>query len=179
MSLVLVSREALERLLTRSWSMFELLAEDSGYKTRTLEPESELVTLAVEAGLLIPGPLTPGTVPPAPPQHHFDVQRVFELMDACVEHLEADGVDLSEHVDLLASTYRAEGDPRLRCMADTKVIYGTEEQAQAAASRISGRQPMRHYQGHCGHWHVSRDKKVHGAAVAKAFRANYDDDVPF
>jgi hypothetical protein len=36
-----------------------------------LDPRDELVTLAVQAGVLIPGPLKPGTVPPAPPQHKW------------------------------------------------------------------------------------------------------------
>jgi hypothetical protein len=67
----LVDKDALNRLLRKSWEMFELLAEDSGYTERYLEPDSELVTLAVQAGLQIPGPLAPGTVPPAPPHRRF------------------------------------------------------------------------------------------------------------
>lgn len=135
MTHVLVDRDALGRLLVKAWDMFELLAEDSGYTEVTLEPESELVTLAVQAGLQIPGPLRPGTVPPPPPHRRF-----------------RGGTPL-------AGWYRAEGDERIRCEADAKVIYGTMEQAESAARLISSRQPMKAYLGDCGHYHVARRKK--------------------
>jgi hypothetical protein len=115
--------------------MFELLAEDSGYTERTLEPESELVTLAVEAGLPIPGPMAPGSAPPVPPKHRF--------------------ASAADRV-LMAPTYRTEGDHRLRCEADAKVVYTSMDQAAHAASAISGREPMKPYLGRCGHYHVAR-----------------------
>lgn len=135
MTYVLVDRDQLDKLLKRTWEMFELLAEEAGYTERNLTPDSELVTLAVQAGLLIPGPLQPGTVPPPPPHRRF-----------------RGGTPL-------AGWYRAEGDERIRCEADAKVIYGTMEQAESAARLISSRQPMKAYQGDCGHYHVARRKK--------------------
>jgi hypothetical protein len=129
MTLVLVDREELDNLLRKAWTMFELLADDSGYEQRYLHPNSELVTLAVQAGLQIPGPMEPGTVPPAPPP-----SRVVGL----------------------CQTYRVNGDPRLRCTRDQKVVYTTEAKAVHAAELITLReQPMRAYLGPCGHWHLT------------------------
>lgn len=138
MTYVLVDRDQLDKLLKRTWEMFELLAEESGYTERNLTPDSELVTLAVQAGLLIPGPLQPGTVPPAPPKHRFgtDNDRV-----------------------LMTPTYRTKGDLRLRCEADAKVVYTSMEAASHAAGLISGREAMKAYLGDCGHFHVARRKR--------------------
>jgi hypothetical protein len=141
MTLVVVDRDALDRLLVRAWSMFTLLADESGYSEVNLEPSSELVTLAVQAGLRIPGPLAPDTLPPAPPVYFGR---------------------------LTAPTYRdADGDS-LRCTECGKVVYGNKKQAGKAAAQIAERQEMRTYLGGCGHWHLSRDKRKHGAAVARA-----------
>jgi hypothetical protein len=157
MTWVLVDQAALGALLRRAWDMFVLLAEDSGFEEMNLEPTSELVVLACQAGLPIPGPLKPGTLPPPPPQHHFDVGRVFELMDQCMERM---GGRIDQGT-AMGGTYRAEGDPRLRCVEDGKVVYTSMEQAEAAARRISDRQPMKAYRGpQCGHYHVSRVKRV-------------------
>jgi hypothetical protein len=104
-----------------------------------MDPRDEVVTLAVQAGLQIPGPLTPGTVPPAP------------------------------------SFFRKEGDARLRCVQDGKVVYTSMEAAEHAATLVGRRQPMRAYRGNCGHFHLSRDKHKHGAAVAQAFEAGQRD----
>lgn len=156
MSWVLVDRNALDALLRRAWDMFVLLAEQSGYEEMNLEPGSELVVLACQAGLPIPGPLKPGTLPPAPPQHHFDVGKVFDLMDQCMGRL---GGRLDEG-EATAGTYRANGDPRLRCIKDGKVVYTSQEAAEHVAGRISTRQPMKAYRGRCGHHHVSRVRRI-------------------
>lgn len=131
MTLVPVDREALASLLRRTWDMFTILAEDSGYESVDLLADSELVQLACQAGLPIPGPMAPGEVPPAPPVH---LGR------------------------LTSPTYR-ELDGRLRCLECGKVVYGNSAQAKEAASRITGaRQAMRWYIGECGHYHLSRVK---------------------
>jgi hypothetical protein len=129
----LVNKVALDGLIRKAWEMFTLLAEDSGYTEVTLEPESELVTLAVQAGLLIPGPLAPGTVPPAPPHGRFQGGTPVALC------------------------YRGE-DAKLRCSVDAKVVYGSKAQAAKAAAQIAERHPMKVYQGPCGHWHLSTVK---------------------
>lgn len=124
-TLVLVDRDALAQLLTRAWDMFVCLADESGYAECDLLAGSELVTLACQAGLPIPGPLAPGEVPPPP----------------------------------TASTYRERDDNRLRCCADGKVVFLSEQSAREAAERITNdRQPMKWYRGPCGHHHVSRIK---------------------
>lgn len=129
MTHALVDRKVLERLLKRAYHMgLKLHGEVS------LSPDDELVSLAVQAGLLIPGPLDPGKVPPPPPHRRF-----------------RGGVPL-------AGLYRAEGDPRIRCMEDAKVVYGTMREAEHAAALISQRRVMRAYQGMCGHYHVARVK---------------------
>lgn len=117
--------------------MFECLADESGYTEVNLEPSSELVTLAVEAGLPIPGPMAPDTVPPAPPVWGGS---------------------------LCAPTYRDDED-KLRCVGCGKVVYGTHGAGHRAAKEISSRQPMRAYLGPCGHYHISRDKQRHGQDV--------------
>lgn len=132
---VLVHREPLEQLLAKAWDMFELLAEQSGYDQCDLLSDSELVILAVQAGLPIPGPMAPGSYPPAPPAYRF-----------------RGGVPL-------AAVYRCDGDNRLRCELDAKVVFGTEAQAVAAKHRVDSRQKMYHYQGPCGHWHLTRRKQ--------------------
>jgi hypothetical protein len=135
-NLVLVDREALEALLREMVDLREAYAIEGGALRASqgevlyLDPSDEVVTLA---GLMIPGPLTPGTVPPAPP------------------------------------FFYKEGDARLRCTQDGKVIYTSMEAAEHAATLIGRRQPMRAYCGNCGHYHVSRDKQKHGAAVARQF----------
>jgi len=127
---VLVHREPLEQLLNKSWAMFQLLAEESGYDTCDLLPDSELVILAVQASILIPGLMAPGHYPPAPPAYRF-----------------RGGTPL-------AAVYRAPGDNRLRCEADAKVVFCNEAQAIAATRRTAQR--MYYYQGPCGHWHLTR-----------------------
>jgi hypothetical protein len=132
---VLVHRDVLARLLTKSWEMFVGLAEMSQYPEINLESDSELVILAVQAGLLIPGPMAPGHVPPPPPGRRFQGGTP------------------------LAATYRAPGDERLRCEVCAKVVFPTENHAAAAARNIAARRPMRYYLGPtCGHWHVTRRK---------------------
>jgi hypothetical protein len=132
MTQVPVDRDALARLLDRAWDMFQILAEDAGYEHADLEAGSEIVTLACQAGLPLPGPLAPGHVPPAPPPW---LGR------------------------LTAPTYRDAGDGRLRCTGCGKVVFGNQGTAGKAAAAISGdRQPMRTYIGPCGHWHLSRIK---------------------
>jgi hypothetical protein len=97
-TLVLVSREPLEQLIR------ELYGVSSGSVTPDicdrLHPDDPIVTLAVEAGIQIPGPLT--GPPPAPP-----------------ERASSDG---AQH----APTFRRFNDPRLRCTEDGKVVYGTQ-----------------------------------------------------
>jgi hypothetical protein len=132
---VLVDKAVLDKLLRKAWDMFELLAEDSGYTERYLEPESELVMLAVQAGLRIPGPMAPGTVPPAPPHGRFQGSV------PC------------------APCFRDERG-KVRCSADGKVIYGTQSAASKAVALIAQRHPMRVYLGPCGHWHLSTDRKA-------------------
>jgi len=127
-----VNRDALAALIQRAWDLFVCLADESGYEIVDLLPESELVQLACQAGLPIPGPMAPGTVPPAPPPY---LGR------------------------LTSPTYR-ELDGRLRCVECGKVVYGNSAQAKEAASRITGaRQAMRWYIGECGHYHLSRVKE--------------------
>lgn len=138
MTHALVDKRKLDQLLRKAWDMFTLLAEDSGYEQVYLEPESELVTIAVQAGLMIPGPMAPGTVPPPPPHARFQGGSPLGLC------------------------YRG-SDNKLRCALDAKVVYGTKAQAGKAAAQIGDRHPMRVYQGPCGHWHLSTVKgKQHG-----------------
>ncbi len=132
---VLVSRDALGSLLRKTWDMFGLLAEESGYTETNLESGSELVTLAVQAGLPIPGPMAPGHVPPAPPAYRF-----------------RGGTPVGP-------VYRVDGDCRLRCELDAKVVFPTKAQAVAATQRITGTQ-MYHYLGACGHWHLTRQPQT-------------------
>jgi hypothetical protein len=95
-----------------------------------LQPDDPIVVVSVDAGLRIPGP-TAG--PPPPPPWYGGV---------------------------CALTYRAEGDSRLRCFEDGKVVYTSMDSAQSAADLISQREPMRAYLGpKCGHYHVSRRKR--------------------
>lgn len=103
----------------------------------TLEPSDPVCRVAVQAGIPLPGPMQAGTVPPPPMLARF-----------------MGGVPT-------AATYRAEGDVRLRCEQDAKVVYTSMEQAQHAAHRISERTPMQAYFGACGHFHVARIKS-HG-----------------
>jgi hypothetical protein len=142
-TLVLVSRDALEDAIE------ELYAIVSGDFTpdihRELAPDDSIVTLAVQAGIRIPGPLRPGTVPPPPPSGP---------MQEAVAAVQRDGLGQME--GLTSGTYRKFNDPRLRCVEDEKVVYTSMEQAEHAAKRISDRQPMRAYLGRCGHYHVSR-----------------------
>lgn len=141
--LVLVDKDQLETLLMGDYEFRREIAVEGGCASKWdeewqfLDPDDVLVTLAVQAGLLVPGPMKPGTVPPAPPAWRF-----------------------ASHLDRFtcAATYRTKKDPRLRCEADAKVVYTTLEQAAHAASLISGRQPMKAYLGPCGHYHVSRRK---------------------
>jgi hypothetical protein len=153
-TLVLVSREALAELLVETYKVmgeYAAKADRSAMweeELRFLYPESPLVTLAVEAGLPVPGPLVPGTVPPPPPTKHYDAGVVHELLE---KHYSA-------HQGTTASTYRTGNDPRLRCSDDSKVVYTSMEHAEHAAGKISERQPMRAYLGQCGHYHVSRRK---------------------
>jgi hypothetical protein len=149
--LVLVGRESLGYLLEDLWAVLSG-AETPGIITH-LAPDDPLVTVAVMAGLPIPGPMCPGTVPPPPPEHQYDHDRVVQLLDKCIEILEARAEVPGE---LCATTYRAEGDPRLRCAHDGKVVYGSMSSAQSAADLISQREPMKCYLGPCGHYHVSR-----------------------
>lgn len=158
MTLVLVDRDALDALLREMVDLREAYAIEGGAlapskgEVMYLDPRDKVVTLAVQAGLLIPGPLEPGTVPPVPPNHPFDPDRVFTIMRECEARLDELGGER------MAATYRADDDPRLRCVEDGKVVYTSMEAAEHAAKRISGRQPMRAYHGRCGHYHVSRIK---------------------
>jgi hypothetical protein len=144
-TLVLVSREALEKLLRD----FYHTNHDTSADVVTLHPADPIVTVAVEAGILIPGPMAPGTVPPAPYPYFKEVVDV-------VGGLVSAAVWLGE---VTAPTYRADDDPRLRCTEDGKVVYTSIEAAEHAASKISEREPMRAYLGRCGHYHVSRRRK--------------------
>jgi hypothetical protein len=149
-TLVLVTKEALAELLEESYSLTEALAVEGGALRPSqgerieLLPSEPMVTLAVEAGVQIPGPMLSGTVPPAPPEHQTSV-RVTEVP------ADSDGV---QH----APTFRKLNDQRLRCTEDGKVVYTSMEQAEHAAKRISEREPMTCYRGRCGHYHVSRKK---------------------
>jgi hypothetical protein len=144
-TLVLVDQDLLAQLIESEYANRHEIAVEGGCATlwedewRFLDPDDVLVTLAVQAGLPIPGPLT--GPPPAPP---------------------------SRRVVGLSSTYKDEGDNRLRCTADGKVVYTSREQAERAATKISQRQPMLAYLGRCGHYHVSRDRRRHGKQVARA-----------
>lgn len=137
MTYALVSRDALDALLREMVDLREAYAVEGGAlapsrgEVMYLDPRDEVVTLAVEAGVVIPGQLTPGTVPPAPP-------------------VWASGV--------CAPTYRADGGRQLRCVACGKVVYTNLQAAEAACRLISERQAMRSYLGPCGHYHVSRVK---------------------
>jgi hypothetical protein len=51
------------------------------------------------------------------------------------------------------------GKPKVRCAGCDKVAYPDEETAQLRARQISEREPMRHYRGRCGHWHVARIRR--------------------
>lgn len=61
-----------------------------------------------------------------------------------------------------APTYEEEdwytGETKVRCSDCHKVVFETEQEAIGAAEKISEREPMTHYLGSCGHWHVTRDK---------------------
>lgn len=128
--LVLVSRDALEKLIAECYDVW------AGRVTpdiaEHLHPSDPIVTLAVEAAIRIPGPMAPGTAPPAPPLVNDP------LSNAC------------------AQTFRHPSDHRLRCADDGKVVYTSMGKAEHAASRIAERQAMRAYLGRCGHYHVSR-----------------------
>jgi hypothetical protein len=172
-TLVLVSREALGLLLTETYTLMHSFAVEGGCYSeweaewKYLEPGSPLVTLAVEAGLPLPGPMEPGSAPPPPPRHPFDPGEVFRIMATIGESEELVAraeEQLSSPAacdvrELVARVYRTEDDPRLRCAEDGKVAYTTKENAEAAAHRISEREPMRAYLGDCGHYHVSRRNK--------------------
>ena len=132
---VLVDREALAALLFDAYQMRQEIAVEGGCASRWetewrfLEPDDTLVTLAVQAGLPIPGPMAPGHMPPPPP------------------------------VGPKAGVYYAFDDARPRCTEDGKVIYKTLSHAQHAAKAITReRQAMRAYLGGCGHFHLSRVK---------------------
>lgn len=127
---VLVDKAALERLLLDDWNMRHTL-----WGELSLSPDDPLVTVAVQAGLRIPAPMDPGTVPPAPP-----VGR-FQGGTPC------------------APCFRDERG-KVRCSADGKVIYGTESAASKAVALIAQRHPMKVYQGPCGHWHLATDRKA-------------------
>jgi hypothetical protein len=135
MTQVLVDRDALAQMLKECYDLMVAYAVEGGAlrpsqgEQLTLESGSPLVVLAVQAGLPIPGPMEPGTVPPAPP------------------------------VGPKAGVYYAFDDARPRCSEDGKVIYTTLRHAQHAARKISeARQPMRAYLSGCGHYHLSRVK---------------------
>jgi hypothetical protein len=132
MTLVAVDRAALARLLGKTWDMFLMLAEEAGFEKGDLEAGSELVLLAVQAGLPIPGPMAPGHLPPPPP----------EYLD-----------------QLTAPTYRDHED-KLRCCKCKKVVYGNQAQAHKAVQQIYKRQPMKWYRGGCGHYHLSSIKRI-------------------
>lgn len=123
---VLVSRAVLEQVLDQAWN------NELAYPMGQLEPGDAVLTLAVEAGLPLPAPMKPGTVPPAPPQYVGQ---------------------------LTARTYRQAHDHRLRCVDCGKVVYSTAKSAAHAAESISVREPMYPYLGNCGHYHVSRRRK--------------------
>jgi hypothetical protein len=138
-TLVLVDRDALEALLREMVDLREAYAIEGGAVTKWsegepvmyLDPRDEVVTLAVQAGLQIPGPLAPDTLPPAPPVYFGR---------------------------LTAPTYRDPDEGALRCTECGKVVYGNQKQAGKAAAQIAERQEMRTYLGRCGHWHLSRRK---------------------
>jgi hypothetical protein len=134
--LVLVSRDALAQLLLIGVGK-ELPFAMGGH----LYPGDAVLTLAVEAGLPLPAPMKPGTVPPAPPNHYDSDEP---------------GRPFGGTVVPTAGTYRQGGDHRLRCVNDGKVIFTSMGQAESAAERISAREPMKAYLGRCGHYHVSR-----------------------
>lgn len=136
MTLVLVTKELLDTALRTAYACRQDTTEPGCFMY--LDGDDFLVTLAVEAGLKVPGPLRPGTIPPPPPQHRFS--NGFEHR-------------------VCAATYRTPGDRRLRCEADAKVVYTSPEKAESAAATISGREPMRAYLGTCGHYHVARRNK--------------------
>ncbi len=134
MTLVLVDQYALGQLIREMYdlrlSAAEMVVNDG--MVEYLDPRDELVTLAVQAGLPLPGPMQPGTAPPPPP-----------------EQLPASNV---------APVHRAP-DGRLRCTECGKVVYTSLSKAEHAASTISRREAMRAYHGRCGHYHVSRVRK--------------------
>lgn len=112
----------------------EMMAEAVGNErcyAGTLHEGDAVLRVAVQAGIPLPLPMKAGMVPPPPPPGRV----------------------------ALAGCYRAEGDGRLRCIEDGKVIYGTAAAASSAAKKISDREPMKGYTGTCGHHHVSRRKK--------------------
>ncbi len=135
---VLVDRTLLRDLLREAYGSREEIAIEGGAYTewhadwKYLQPDDHIVMLAVQAGIVISAPLA--APPPAPPIARF------------------------RGGEPTAPTYRAEGDNRLRCSADAKVVYCTEAQAVSASGLIGQRQRMKHYQGACGHWHVARVK---------------------
>ncbi len=127
---VLVHRDPLERLIRDAWDI------GSGRVTpdiRThLEGDSDIVVVAVQAGILVPGPLA--GPPPPPPARRF-----------------RGGTPVG-------GVYRAEGDARLRCELDAKVVFPTEAQAVSATRLITSTR-MYHYLGPCGHWHLTRQRQ--------------------
>jgi hypothetical protein len=138
MTQVLVDKHALDALLREMVDLREAYAIEGGALRQSqgevmyLDPDDEVVVLAVQAGIVIPGPLAPGTVPPVPPAHHEGV---------------------------CAPTFRADGGRQLRCVPCGKVVYTNIRGAEAACRLIAERQAMRPYLGACGHYHVSRVKK--------------------
>ena len=57
-------------------------------------------------------------------------------------------------------------DKRLRCRADDKVVFATEQDAQRAAAKATARgEPMHSYRGRCGHMHIARTRRrKHGCS---------------
>jgi len=54
-------------------------------------------------------------------------------------------------------------DKRLRCRTCDKVVFTTEQDAEAAAAKATARgEPMIHYRGRCGHLHVARKRVRRG-----------------
>lgn len=86
--LAVVSAQQLQDLLDHAYSMRGEIAYEGGCASswdsdwKYLQLDDILVTLAVQGGVKIPGPLAEGVVPPVPPSYPFDVGKVFELISA-------------------------------------------------------------------------------------------------
>jgi hypothetical protein len=127
-SLVLVSREALEEILSE---LASLRASAGGFEDGPqgfdlyLKSSDPAVLLAVQARLPLPGPLAPGEVPPAPLAELYREPGDNRLR--CAD-------------------------------CGKVVFNSMEAAQSAADRITRSRQDMKAYRGDCGHYHVSRVK---------------------